>query len=180
MVKNSVFGILFFISFTSIAQVGNQFPLIEGENLKNEFINLPTDTKGKHTIIGIAFSKKAENDLKTWFSPAYNQFIKDPDKNSIFQIDYDVNLYFVPMFTGAKRPAYKATMEKVKKTIDRRLEPYVLFYKGKVKDYEESLGFDEKNIPYFYLLDQEGKIIYATTGRYSDRKMQEIIDQLPF
>ncbi len=180
MVKNSAFVLLLFLAFSTQAQVGNQFPLIEGENLKHEFINLPADTKGKHTIIGIAYSKKAENDLKTWFSPAYNQFIKDPDKNSIFQIDYDVNLYFVPMFTGAKRPAYKATMEKVRKTIDRRLEPYVLFYKGKVKDYEESLGFDEKNIPYFYLLDEEGKIIYATTGRYSDRKMQEIIDQLPF
>jgi len=180
MVKNSAFIFLLLLSFTSIAQVGNQFPLIEGENLRHEFVNLPSDTKGKHTIIGIAFSKKAESALKSWFSPAYNQFIKEPDENSIFQIDYDVNLYFVPMFTGAKRPAYKATMEKVRKTIDRRLEPYVLFYKGKIKDYQESLGFDEKDIPYFYLLDQEGKIIYATTGRYSDRKMQEIIDQLPF
>lgn len=168
------------VTLASSAQVGTQFPLIEGENLKNKFINLPQDTKGKHTIIGIAFSKKAEADLKTWFSPAYNQFIQDPDQNSIFQINYDVNLYFVPMFTGAKRPAYKATMEKVKKTIDRRLEPYVLFYKGKIKDYEESLGFDDKNIPYFYLLDDEGKIIYTTRGRYSDRKMQEIIDQIPF
>ncbi|XOV93399.1 MAG: hypothetical protein ACFHWX_01560 [Bacteroidota bacterium] len=179
MLRKITFIITVIVALSANAQVGNKFPFIEGENLQNKFINLPDDTMGKHTIIGIAFSKKAEDDLKTWFSPAFNQFMREPDPNNIFQIDYDINLYFVPMFTGAKRPAYQATMEKVKKTIDRRLEPYVLFYKGKVKDYEEPLGFDEKDIPYFYILDPEGKIIYATKGRYSDRKMREIVDLIP-
>ncbi len=167
------------LAFGANAQVGNLFPLIEGENLNNEFVNIPEDTKGKHTIIGIAFSKKAESDLKTWFSPTYNQFMREPDPNNIFQINYDINLYFVPMLTGAKRPAYQVAMEKVKKTIDRRLEPHVLFYKGRIKDYEEALGFDDKHIPYFFILDPDGKIIYATKGRYSDRKMQEIVDLIP-
>ncbi len=177
--KNICAILLTLFASSLFAQVGDIFPLIDGENLKNEFIKIPNDTKGKHTIVGIAYSKKAEADLKTWFSPAYNQFMREPDASSLFQIDYDVNLYFIPMFTGAKRPAYKAAMEKVKKTVDRRLEPYVLFYKGKIKDYEESLGFDEKNVPYFYILDPEGKIIHATKGRYSDRKMQEIVDLIP-
>lgn len=163
-----------------LAQINEKFPYMEGENLKNEMVNLPEDVKGKHTIIGLAYSKKAEDHLKSWFEPAYNQFINKPDANDIFQITYDVNLYFIPMFTGAKRPAYQNTMKKVKETIDDRLEPHVLFYSGKLKEYEEALKFDGKEIPYFFLLDEGGTIIYTTSGVYSERKMQEIIDRLPF
>ena len=71
-------------------------------------------------------------------------------------------------------------MKKIKKTIDNRLEPYILFYKGNLKDYEEALGFDGKDVPYFFLLNEDGEITYTTYGRYSDKKMQEIIDQVPF
>lgn len=180
MNKLIIISISLLIGFSSYAQVGEIFPLIEGENLKNEFITIPTDTKGKYTLIGLAYSKKAEDDLKTWFSPTYNQFLKEPDPNNIFQFDYDINLYFIPMFTGAKRPAYQRTMKKIKKTIDNRLEPYILFYKGNLKEYEEALGFDGKDVPYFFLLKEDGEIIYTTYGKYSDKKMQEIIDQVPF
>ena len=37
----------------------------------------------------------------------------------------------------------------------------------------------EKNLPYFFVLDEEGKIVYATSGLYSEKKMsniEEILD----
>lgn len=149
---------------------------MEAESLTNNIINLPQDIKGKYSIIGLAYSKKSENDLKTWFSPAYNQFIYKPEKPSLFAGNYDVNVYFVPMFTGAKRPAYKSVMKKVQKDIDPRLQPYVLFYKGQLKAYKQSLKFKGKDVPHFFILDPEGKIIHKASGRYSDSKMQEIVD----
>ncbi len=176
IMKNILLLSFLAISICTHAQVGSEFPEMEGESLTNEFVNLPDDIKGKYTIIGLAYSKKAEDYLKSWFKPAYYQFLHKPDKPSVFQITFDVNLYFVPMFTGAKRPAYKSVMNKVKETIDPDLQPYVLFYKGELHLYKEVLKFEDKKTPYFYVLDPDGKIVYVTQGRYSDSKMQEIVD----
>ncbi len=162
----------------SQAQIGKQFPSMEGESLTNKMIDIPNDLKGKYSIIGLAYSKKSEDALKTWFEPAYYQFIYKPETPSLFAGNYDVNVYFVPMFTGAKRPAYKAVMKKVKKTIDERLLPYVLFYKGELKKYKKELGFKGKDVPYFFIIDENGKIIHSTSGRYTDAKMSEITDYI--
>ena len=159
-------------------QVGAQFPLMEGESLDHEVINIPEDTKGKYTLIGLAFSKKSEEYLNSWFNPTYQQFIYKPETPSLFAGGYDINLYFIPMFTGAKRPAYEKVMEKVSETIDPKLYPHVLFYKGTMKEYRDVLDFDGKDVPYFYVLDPEGKIVYTTFGTYTDKKMREIVEKL--
>ena len=162
-----IFSLLLVFSCVSInAQVGNPFPDMEAESLSNDMINLPNDLKGKFTLIGLAFSKKAENNLKTWFSPVWNQFIREPSKADLFATDYDINLFFIPMFTGHKTVAYKKTMTKVQKTTDPKLHPHILFYKGTMKVYKESLGFKGKDVPYFYLMPadlqfRELQVIYG-------------------
>ena len=178
IMKNLLSLLLLTSAFTLKAQVGNLFPAMEAETLTAEMINLPEGLQGKYSILGLAFSQKAEDNLKTWFRPAYNQFIREPSKTNIFATDYDINMFFIPMFTGAKTVAYKKTMGKVQKTTDPKLHPYILFYKGTMKTYKTSLSFEGKTVPYFYLIDDTGKIIWQTSGAYSDQKMQEIIDRL--
>lgn len=170
--------LMFFLCTWAVAQVGDAFPEMEAESLTNKIVNIPADVKGKYTLIGLAYSKKSENDLKTWFNPTYNQFIYKPETPSLFAGNYDVNVYFVPMFTGAKRTAYKSVMKKVQKTIDPKLQPHVMFYKGKLKDYKQALKFKGKDVPYFYVLDATGKIVMTTSGKYTDAKMQKVIDLL--
>ena len=152
----------------AFAQVGSPFPYLEGENLIHGSINLPDQAKGKYTLIGIALSKDSEESLKRWFDPVYQQLIKKPDPNSLFAVSYDINVYFIPMLTGAKRPAYEAVMKKVEKEVDKQLHGNILFYKGTLKEYKDALKIDDKEVPYFYLLDDTGKIIYMTQGFYSD------------
>ena len=151
------------------------FPAMETENLKGEFHNIPQDLE-KYTLIGLAYSKKSENQLNTWYNPTYNQFIYKPDKPSLFAGNYDVDVYFIPMFTGAKRPAYQTAMKKVKAKVDARLHPHILFYKGQLKEYKKKLGFKGKDVPYFFVLDKSGKIVYRTSGNYNQQKMQQIVD----
>lgn len=165
------------ICFISQAQVGDQFPSLDGESLTNKVVNIPDDIKGKYALIGMAFSKKSERDLNTWYSPVWNQFIYKPEKPSLFAGSYDINVFFVPMFTGAKRPAYKKVMNKVKEKMSPKLQPHVLFYQGTMKAYKKPLGFNEgRDLPYFYVIDPDGKIVYKTNGKYTDRKMREIVD----
>ena len=153
------------------AQVGETFPELEGETLSEEHYNLPEDTKGKYTLLGMAYSKKAEPLLKTWFQPAYNKFIA---KTGMFDQFYDVNILFIPMFVGVNQTAHKGNMKKMREKENKDLFPHILYFKGKLEPYKESLGMDRKDLPYFYVLDKDGKIIYFTTGRFTEEKMEAI------
>jgi len=152
---------------------GKLFPSIKGETLEGKVVTVPEDTKGKYTLIGMAYSQKSEDQLKTWFQPAFSAFI-DKSKPSLFEEKYDVNLYFIPMFTGINKAATATAKKKALEGVDKRLHAYILFYKGELEMYKKELGLSQKDTPYFFVLDKDGKIVYSTEGSYSDEKMEAI------
>jgi predicted transcriptional regulator len=77
------------------------------------------------------------------------------------------------MFTGANESAYGPARKKFQ-DMDKDLKPHVLFYKGEVSLYKKELAMEDKDKPYFFVLDKEGKIIYTTSGAYSETKMEQI------
>lgn len=171
--------IVLLLAFPSLtyAQVGDPFPKLTAETVDDAKITLPDDAKGKFTLVGLAYSKKSEDDLNTWFNPIFNKFVRNPEDAGLFSsFTYDVNVYFVPMFTGVKAAAQGTAKRKALKNIDEKLFPHMLFYKGELKTYKESLNFEKKDVPYFFVLDKEGKILYATSGAFSDKKLSQIED----
>lgn len=157
-----------------IAQViGKQFPDMEAETVENKKVNLPVDTRGKYTLLGLAYSKKSEDELNSWFSPVFSKFIQKTS-GLMAGFGYDVNVYFVPMFTGINAAATGTAKRKAIKNVDPQLLPYILFYKGELKKYKEELDFEKRDIPYFFVLDPEGKIIFATSGKYTEEKMNQV------
>lgn len=180
----SVFVLLIFFSMTSQAQViGSTFPDMQTSTADGVELELPKDTMGKYTLLGLAFSKKSEDDLNSWMEPIFWKFIHKPTSQTgqlFAEKTYDVNAYFVPMFTGVKTAATKTAKKQALKNLDPRLIPSVLFYHGKLKPYKDALDFQQKDIPYFFVLDKKGKIVYATSGEYTEEKMakvEEMIDQ---
>ncbi|MFZ5970076.1 MAG: TlpA family protein disulfide reductase [Bacteroidota bacterium] len=162
------------LSFTAAAQViGKMFPDMEAETVEDKKVTLPHDTKGKFTLVGLAYSKKSEDELNTWFNPIFSKFIQKTT-GLMSGFGYDVNVYFVPMFTGVNAAAQGTAKKKAAKNIDPQLLPYVLFYKGELKLYKEALDFEKRDIPYFFVLDPNGKIVYATSGRYTEDKLDEV------
>ena len=177
MKKNLFIFVLLAFPLFSYSQkvVGKMFPSMETETHDDKVINLPEAGKGKYTLVGLAYSKKSEDDLNTWFNPIYQAFIHKSEKPSMFSSwAYDVNVYFVPMFTGVKASASSTAKKQASENVDPKLLPHLLFYKGDLKTYKDALGFDKKDVPYFFVLDQEGKIVYATTGAYTEEKMDDI------
>ena len=161
-------------SFNLHAQViGKMFPPMEAETVEDKKVNLPTATKGKYTLLGLAYSKKSEDELNSWFEPVFSKFIQKT-KGLMSGMGYDVNVYFIPMFTGVNAAATGTAKKKALKNIDPQLLPYILFYKGELKTYKEALDFEKRDIPYFFVLDATGKIIYATSGAYSEDKMDKV------
>jgi hypothetical protein len=173
-----IFTALTFTAVVTYAQsevIGRLFPSITGETLTDKTVTIPDDSKGKYTIVGMAYSRTAEDDLRTWLNPAYNKFIA---KTGMLDMDIDANLYFIPMFTGTNIPIAGKAKQQLKDDTSEEFYPHVLFYKGKLKTYKEELEFDKKDTGYFFILDKEGKIIYATSGKYTQKKMGEMEDIL--
>ncbi|MCH2199546.1 MAG: hypothetical protein MK081_12265 [Flavobacteriales bacterium] len=169
--KNVLVLGLCLLSVMSFAQKGEQFPELQGESLEGTQITIPTDTGDKITIVGMAYSKKSEATLKTWYEPMFDKFVL---KRGIMDHLYDVNFYFIPMYTGAKKAAYDVSIKKMKESNRKDLFPYLLFYKGSMDPYVDVLKMDKKDLPYLFIIDESGTIIYATKGLYSEKKMEEI------
>lgn len=146
---------------------------MEAETVEDKKVILPDAVKGKFTLLGLAYSKKSEDELNSWFQPVFEKFIQK-NKGLFEGFGYDVNVFFVPMFTGVNAAATGTAKRKALKNVDPQLLPYILFYKGELKPYKDALDFEKKDIPYFFVLDKDGKILYATSGKYSMAKMDEV------
>jgi hypothetical protein len=170
-----VFCLCFGVSMAQV--VGKMFPALTAETVEDKKVTLPDDVKGKYTLIGMAYSKKSEDELNSWFGPVFDKFIQKSN-GLLSGFGYDVNVYFVPMFTGVNAAATGTAKRKAAKNVDAQLLPYILFYKGELKSYKEALDFEKKDIPYFFVLDPEGKIVYATSGAYTDEKMDAVEEKI--
>lgn len=171
----AVVFLLIFHTSSAFAQLGDVFPQIDGTTLTDKDLKIPKDTRGKFTLVGMAYSKKSEDELKTWFNPVYQTFIHKSEAGLFGSITgYDVNVYFIPMFTGVKKAAAGKAEKMMKKKVDAKLHPHILFYRGNLKTYKDALDFERKDTPYFFVLDKTGKIIYGTSGTFSKNKLREI------
>jgi hypothetical protein len=153
--------------------IGKPFPAMETETVNDIKVKLPESVKGKFTLLGLAYSKKAEDELFTWFQPIFEKFIDKP-QGIMKDFGHDVNVFFVPMLTGVNAAATGMVKRKALKTVDPQLLPYVLFYKGQLKSYKESLNFDSREVPYFFVLDPKGIIVYVTSGLFTEEKLDAI------
>jgi hypothetical protein len=158
--------------------VGKIFPNMVAETVEDKKIDLPQSVAGKYTLLGLAYSKKSEDELNSWFQPIFERFIQKSSGSVFDGFTYDVNVYFIPMFTGINAAATGTAKRKAIKNVDPNLLPYILFYKGELKAYKDALDFERKDIPYFFVLNKEGKIIYATSGKFLKAKMDEIEEVL--
>ncbi len=143
------------------------------ESLTHQFITIPTDTKGKFTLICLASSTRAQKDLESWLDPLYQKFIA---KSGLMDDAFDVNLYFIPVITGSKLFA-ENIKSKFNENTQIDIKPHILFASTDNKAVLNSLSLQEDNIPHFILFNEKGEIIFRTNGPYTEEKL-DIIDDL--
>ena len=166
---------VFLYASAATAQVGKQFPVLAGETLDGKAISMPGDAKGKYTIVGMAHSTDAEQDLQTWIDPIYQKYIA---KSGLLDGSEDLNVYFIPMFSGSSMPFYEKSKKKMQSTTQKDLQPHVIFYKGEIGSYKKELLIEQKDTPYIFVLDKDGKVVYATSGAWTEAKMDAIDDKV--
>ncbi len=170
MYKFSVSLFLAFLHFQISAQVGKQFPAVEVEDLKGGTFQLPTHFDSEFTLIGIGTSKKAEDDLKTWQTPVYNKFVA---KTGLMDQMYDVDICFLPIFTGASQAAKGQVVKKLKENNESLVLDHVMIYAGSREPFEK-LGADDKDAPAFVLINKQGKVVWTKRGQFRQKYLDEI------
>src|SRR5258707_5775845 len=92
--------LILFLALPSRAQVvGKVFPAMEAQTAEDKVVKLPRDVQGKYTLLGLAYSKKSEDELNTWFEPVFSKFIQKTT-GLMAGLGYDVHVFFVPRLTG--------------------------------------------------------------------------------
>lgn len=171
--RNLLFVFFFSSPFISYSQIGEIFPAIETYDLNEKKIVIPKDTEGKFTLVGVAFSEDAQEDLYSWSEPVYNNFLNE---NSLASLVYDPNVHLILMFTGANQLIYNKAKKEITEGTDKTLRDNVVLYKGGMNDYRDILKMKDRKEPYFFVLDKNGKIIYTTKGRYTRKVLDEVGD----
>ncbi len=159
----------FIASFCSLS--AQSFPAIEGETAAGRQVALTASPDRAFTIIGLAYSAKAQPLLEDWYEPAYLRFVA---KHGLFAAAYDCQVYFAPLFTGSNKVAYEPTIKKFRKGATPEVIDHVIFCKVEIDGLKKALGLTEKDIPYFFVLDRSGKVVYRTQGAFSEEKLEEM------
>ncbi len=157
---------------TALETKGLVFPDISGKTLADKYIELPIKN-GKKTVVGIAYSRAAEGDLKKWLNPLYNTFmVKEGGSSKNFDVAeiYDVNFIFIPVIAGLKN-----VIADFKASTDKEFWPYIMdTEKTDIKKLKETLKAKDEKIPYFYVLEDSGKIIEVVSGAFKEEKMDKL------
>jgi hypothetical protein len=157
------------------AQTQKLFPSIDGHLLNDKNIHIPQKNQ-KYSIVAIAYNRDAEYQLKEWLNPLYNVFIKK--EKGAGQMDmaelFDVNFVFIPLISG-----FKKVEEDFKDNTDKEFWPYIMdTEKTDIKGLQKELSVDNTKIPYFYVLNPEGKIVEVQSGKFSEAKLDKLEDAI--
>lgn len=165
---------LLLVVFSVQAQKGKIFPALRGVALDGKSVSLPIKN-GKYSIVAIAFHRSAEEDLKEWLNPLYSNFMKKEKSGNFDMAElYDVNFTFVPIISG-----FKTIAQEFKKGTDKEFWPYIIDSENiNVEDFQKQLDIHDNKIPYFFVLNKEGKIVDVQSGKFIDAKLEKLEDAI--
>jgi len=129
--------------------VGSNFPRWKAQTVEDKVRQLPNDVQGKYTLWVWRTPEKSEDELNTWFVPVFNKFIQKAT-GLLAGMGYDVNVYFVPMFT-ASMP--QPTGNRQKEGDQKRRSPtppYILFYNRRIGSRIKKRSILNGGYPYFF------------------------------
>ncbi len=155
-------------------QKGKHFPDVQLENVDGKTYNSNVLFGKGYVLIGIGTSQKAEEDLRTWQEPVYNKYIA---KTGLMDGMYDVQVWFIPLFTGANQVSKPKVIKKLKENNEPMVENHLLIYSGS-KDPFDSFGVVEKREPYFMLVNSDGLVVWVAQGSFQQKYIDQIQDIL--
>lgn len=148
---------------------------IMGETTEGKHVELPKASAGKHCVIAIAASKKAEPLLQEWYEPAYMRFVA---KEGLMVSDVECDLWLVPVFTGMNKAAYGPMMDQLKVQADPEIASRVVFVKDDSAALLDALGVKDRDEPWFFVFGPDGTRKHTEHGAYDVDKLDALEEAL--
>jgi hypothetical protein len=147
--------------------VGQNFPNLSAETLSGKTINFPKDTKGKFTIICIAFSDDAQPKVDTWTKAVLEKYPKN-----------EVNFFEVPMLKKGLKFMRGIIDGGMRKGVPTNLHDKVATFYGDLTPYKTQLMMADKDEVYLFLLDSNGKIIHIAEASANPEKVESLFQKI--
>jgi hypothetical protein len=164
----------FFICVILLQAQTKNFPQLTCTNVEDKKVILPDTSIKKKSVYVMMFSKKAESALTTWMMPLYQDFVQKEEGNqqpALFEEEgYDVQLEMIFVLNGAKQLAEAELKKELKNNMQPEFLNHILIYTGAFSNHKKDLQIVNEDIPYFFVVDSEGQIIYQTSGAYTEDK----------
>ena len=128
--------------------IGQPFPEITSKSLAGNVVTFPGVLEGKVTLICIAFVRSAQNMIDSWIQPFERKFGKD----SKFAV------YEIPMINEAWKVLSWVIDSGMRGGIPVEKHDNVVTFYGDYSGYQKTLGIEDTNLAYVFLLDQKGII----------------------
>ncbi|MCB0794482.1 MAG: hypothetical protein KDB88_07065 [Flavobacteriales bacterium] len=151
-----------------------RMPLFVGETVAGEIVEVPGAVKSK-AVLCLAYDQKASASLEAWMAPAYLRLVA---KHGMFSDTYEADVWFVPMFVGMNKAAYGPTLKKFRKSTEPEVAEHVLFYQGELEPFQEALGMERKDVPYIFVIDDQGRVLHRTEGAFELEKLDRLEEVL--
>lgn len=148
---------------------------IVGETVDGTRVELPQASSGRHCIIAVAASKKAEPLLQEWYEPAYLRFVA---KQGLMVSEVECDLWLVPVFTGMNKAAYGPSMDRLKREADPDIARHVVFVKDDAASILDAMGIEKRDEPYFFVLGPDGRKKHQEKGAYDVDKLDALEEAL--
>jgi ATP10 protein len=147
--------------------INKDFPNLSAETLSGKAINFPKDTKGKFTIICIAFSDNAQPLADTWTKAVLEKYPNN-----------EVNYFEVPMLKKGLKFMRGIIDGGMRRGVAKNLHDKVATYYGKLPDYKTQLLMPDDDGVYVFLLDINGKIVATTEDTASPEKTKLVFQKI--
>jgi hypothetical protein len=141
--------------------IGSIFPTIKAKTLAGNEITFPEDTKGKKTLLVVAYEQIAQPQADSWTNKVLETY-----KNS------EINYYEVPMLDIGYTLIRGALDGGMKQGTDKKLHDNVATYYGPLNEYKSTLKTLDTSILHVFLLDEKGTVIFVTSGEVNDQKFK--------
>ncbi len=148
---------------------------LTGETTDGRVVSLPQASAGKHFIVAVAASNKAEPMLQDWYEPAYLRFVA---KQGLMVSDVECDLWLVPIFTGLNKLAFGPSMERLEKEGDPDIAQHVVFVKDDSGALLDAWGVKDRDEPYFFVFGPDGKRKHMEKGIYDVDKLDALEEAL--
>ena len=146
-----------------------KFPVVNGDNLNGQSIQIPTGLKGEVNVLLVPFQMWQQDLVNSWV-PFLEHLMKNNSQFDFYELPTIRKMNFLArrIIDGGMRGGIPS-----RDTRGRTVTLYI-----EKTPFKEALGIPTESTLYLYLVDKEGTILWEESGGITDEKATSLEEAL--